>query len=80
MQKRSARNTDALSHNAALRLQHVSVEPQDSFTLRVVFANGVAKLYVCRFFKNVRTDAGGHQVAWDDQVDPSESEIWDYGS
>ena len=73
----------------------ISVEPQEHFKLRVVFTNGVAKLYDCArlwddeafqplrnpaFFKNVRADAGGYGVVWNDQIDLSEAEIWDCGT
>jgi hypothetical protein len=71
-----------------------AVEPLEGFRLRVTFANGVTKLYDCTpllhdevfeslrdagFFKNVQAEPGGYAVVWNDQVDLSESEIWEHG-
>ena len=71
-----------------------AVEPLEGFALRVTFANGVTKYYDCTpllqdevfeplrnagFFRNVRAAPGGYAVVWNDQVDLSESEIWEHG-
>jgi len=62
--------------------------------LLVTFANGVRKLYDCKpllaketfaplkeewFFRLARVDKGGYGVSWDDDVDLSESELWENG-
>jgi hypothetical protein len=71
-----------------------AVEAEEPYRLRVVFANGVTRIYDCEpllqepafealrnpgFFKNVHADPHGHGVVWTDEVDLSESEIWEHG-
>jgi len=68
------------------------VYPSDDKKLIVKFRNGVEKIYDCKpliekydtfkvlenevFFKQVRVDAGGYGISWDDRVDLSEYELW----
>ncbi len=70
----------------------LSVQPLDDKKLLVQFANGVDKIYDCKpliekfepfmalengvFFKQVKVDAGGYGISWNDKVDLSESELW----
>ena len=70
----------------------LSVQPLDDKKLLVKFANGVDKIYNCQpliekfepfqplenevFFKQVKVDAGGYGVSWNDKVDLSEYELW----
>ena len=70
----------------------LSVQPLEDKKLLVKFANGVDKIYDCKplmekfepfkplenevFFRQVKTDAGGYGISWNDKVDLSESELW----
>lgn len=70
----------------------LSVLPLDDKKLLVKFANGVEKIYDCKpliekiepfkplenevFFKQVKVDAGGYGISWNDKVDLSEYELW----
>jgi hypothetical protein len=66
-----------------------------SVLLRVEFVNGAVKRYDCgklieekafaqlcnsSFFKNVRVDASGYGIVWNDDLDLSESELWIHGT
>lgn len=69
-----------------------SVQPLENKRLLVKFVNGVEKIYDCRpliekfepfkpleddvFFKEVKADAGGYSISWNDNVDISEYELW----
>ena len=71
----------------------LSIQPLDDKKLLVKFANGMEKIYDCKpliekfepfkalenevFFKQVKVDAGGYGVSWDDKVDLSEYELWE---
>ena len=59
--------------------------------LEVYFESGIKKIYDCSsiirkkpfsdlkedaLFKNVHVETGGYGVAWNDNIDLSESEIW----
>jgi hypothetical protein len=69
----------------------LSVKPAENKQLFVLFANGLEKVYDCKpllhqemfqllnneaFFKTVKVDAGGYGVAWNDDIDLSEYELW----
>jgi len=70
----------------------LSVQPLENKKLLIKFANGVEKIYDCKplmekirpfkalenegFFKQVKADAGGYGISWDDMVDLSEYEVW----
>lgn len=70
----------------------LSVAPVEDKKLIVKFQNGVEKVYDCKpliekyaafkvlendvFFKQVKVDAGGYGISWDDKVDLSEDELW----
>ena len=70
----------------------LSVQPLEDKKLLVRFANGVEKIYDCKplmekfepfkalendiFFKQVKVDAGGYGISWNDKVDLSEYELW----
>lgn len=72
-----------------------SVEPLNNFILRVVFENGVTKLYDINpvikkiedfqvlknnnIFKNVKVDLGGYGISWNDDLDLECTEIWENG-
>lgn len=62
--------------------------------LLVTFDNGVRKLYDCAplletepfgplreewLFRSVRADPGGYGISWSDELDLSESELWENG-
>ena len=62
--------------------------------LLVVFSDGSKRLYDCgpllnrtgfellrnaAFFRQVRVDAGGYGVSWNDNIDLSEYELWTNG-
>jgi len=62
--------------------------------LKVVFEGDIIKIYDCTpllnedafkplqndaFFENVHTDNAGYGVAWNDDIDLSESELWIHG-
>ncbi len=62
--------------------------------LLVMFDNGVRKLYDCKplleledfaplrqdwLFETVQTDPGGYGVSWNEDMDLSESELWENG-
>lgn len=68
-----------------------SVHPERDRTLRVLFDNGVDKLYDCTpiiekfgfhllrndgFFRLVRVDPGGYGISWNSDIDLSENELW----
>ena len=72
-----------------------SVEPIQNKRLRVTFANGEVRVYDCTpllaseafralkdeaFFRNVHADKSGYGVAWNDDVDLAESELWLHGA
>lgn len=64
----------------------------DNKKLQVKFTNGVEIVYDCKpliekfepfmalenevFFRQVKTDAGGYGISWNDEVDLSEYELW----
>ena len=70
----------------------LSVQPLDDKKLLVKFVNGVEKIYDCKpliekfepfkalenevFFKQVKVDAGGYGISWNNKVDLSEYELW----
>lgn len=72
-----------------------NVIPSDDMNLVVTFENGVKKIYDVKqllevfpvyeklkdksFFNLVKVDCGGCAVAWDDEVDISEVELWEGG-
>ena len=72
-----------------------AVEPLDDMILSVEFENGVKKKYDVKqlipkfgvyddlkyndLFKRVRVDCGGYAVAWTDEIDISEYELWENG-
>lgn len=68
-----------------------AVTPLAGKKLLVRFTDGEEKVYNCRpllgqepfsvlenesLFRQVKVDAGGYGVSWNDQVDLSESELW----
>ncbi len=68
-----------------------SVQPYGQLTLKVLFENGVEKIYDCAslitrpmfqalsdsiFFKTVKKDPGGYGISWNDEIDISEDELW----
>ena len=72
-----------------------SVTALPNLKLRVIFVSGKVKIYNCAplitedafrplkdeaFFKNVRVDAAGYGISWNDYVDLSESELWTNGT
>ncbi len=72
----------------------VSAEPLPNRRLLVTFDNGVRKEYDCTpllvytafkplrhdwLFRLVQVDSGGYGVIWSDEIDLSESELWDNG-
>lgn len=72
----------------------VDVAPLQRKGLFVQFNNGASRIYDCRpllkkppfnilqsdsFFRMVKVDTGGYGVSWSDDVDLSESEIWEKG-
>ncbi len=68
-----------------------AVIPLPEMKLLVQFAGGEQKLYDCHplidrepfsalknesFFRQVKVDAGGYGISWNDSTDLSESELW----
>lgn len=78
-----------------LSVRVTNVIPEKDMNLIVRFENGVTKKYDTKqllnqfpvyeklkdeaFFKLVRIDCGGCAVAWDEEVDISEVELWEGG-
>jgi Protein of unknown function (DUF2442) len=73
----------------------VSAEAIDNSTLIVEFSNGDRKQYSISkllekpmfsplknpsFFRGFQVDAGGYGVAWNDEIDLSEYELWQNGT
>jgi len=71
------------------------VIPFDDYRLQVTFANDVSKVYDCRLllqnpvfaplakswlFRAVQVDPGGYGVSWNEEIDLSESELWEHGT
>ena len=71
-----------------------SVSFRSDMRLLVTFENGVRKLYDCSpllqtdtfgplreewLFRSVRADPGGYGISWSDELDLSESELWENG-
>lgn len=70
----------------------LSVQPLEDKKLLVKFVNGIEKIYDCKpliekfepfkvlenevFFKQVKVDAGGYGISWNDKVDLSEADLW----
>ena len=67
------------------------VEVKENYILLVTFNNNIVKEYDCKLkldsepfsvlkdkiiFNQVRVDAGGYGISWNDEVDLSEYEIW----
>ena len=67
------------------------VKPLPAYRLLVTFTNGKQRVYDCgpllsrnafralrdeAYFKSVTVDSGGYGVAWDDEADLSEYELW----
>lgn len=72
-----------------------TVIPLDDYRLQVTFANNVSKVYDCRLllrnptfaplarkwlFRAVQVDPGGYGVSWNEEIDLSESELWEHGT
>ena len=72
----------------------LEVYPQHDQSLRVLFDNGVEKVYDCNpiiekydfqilrneaFFKLVHVDPGGYGISWNADIDLSEYELWTNG-
>ena len=73
----------------------VSVEPKNDMLLAVKFENGQIKKIdikpylnffepfkqLCNpaLFNNVKVDSGGMGVVWNEQIDLSRYDIWEYG-
>jgi hypothetical protein len=69
-----------------------SVQPLENKNLLIKFVHGIEKIYDCKpliekiqpfkalenegFFKQVKVDAGGYGISWDDNLDLSEYELW----
>ncbi len=62
-------------------------------SLLVTFDNGVRRRYDCKpllttevfrpltsdwLFRMVQADAGGHGISWNEEIDLSESELWEH--
>ena len=73
----------------------LEVYPQQDQSLRVLFDNGVEKIYDCKpiiekfdfqilrneaFFKLVHVDPGGYGISWNADIDLSEYELWTNGT
>lgn len=71
-----------------------TVEPLAGKKLRVTFANDATKIYDCKpllkeepfrllgdeaFFRSVHVEPHGYAVAWSDEIDLAESELWLHG-
>jgi hypothetical protein len=71
------------------------VYPEPDRRLRVVFDNGIEKIYDCKpvlerfnfqslqndsLFKSVRVDPGGYGISWNADIDLSEYELWTNGT
>ena len=79
-----------------LSIKVTDVKPDRDMNLIVSFENGVTKKYDTKqllnqfpvykklkdeaFFNLVRVDCGGCAVAWDEDVDISEVELWEGGT
>jgi len=70
------------------------VVPLEDKCLLVTFENGVRKIYDCKslielevyaplqndwLFRTVHVDVGGYGISWSDEIDLSESELWENG-
>ena len=78
-----------------LSIRVKNVIPDEDMNLIVLFENGITKKYDTKqlleqfpiyeklrdeaFFKLVRVDCGGCAIAWDEDVDISEVELWEGG-
>jgi hypothetical protein len=73
----------------------LSAQAIDSLTLIVEFSNGDRKQYSIAkllekpmfyplknssFFRGFQVDAGGYGIAWNDEIDLSEYELWQNGT
>ncbi len=71
-----------------------AVKPLSDYQLLVTFQNHDEKIYHCLplldeypftplknsgFFKTVKVDMGGYGISWNDEIDLSESELWENG-
>lgn len=71
-----------------------TVQPRAGKRLLVTFENGTRKLYDCRplldqetfeplkddsLFRLARADPGGYGISWTEDLDLSESELWEHG-
>lgn len=71
-----------------------NVMPDEKNHLIVTFSNGVRKRYDCTplldspvfaplrnewLFKAVQVDSGGYGISWNEEIDLSESELWEKG-
>ena len=79
-----------------LSIKVKDVKPLNDMKLMVLFENNVNKLYDVRqlineypiycelenevLFKTVRVDSGGYAVAWNEDIDISEVELWENGN
>ncbi len=78
-----------------LSIKVKAVAPLRNMQLLVEFENGVAKIYDVKqlltdfpiykelenesIFNLVQVDCGGYAVAWNEEIDISECELWDNG-
>jgi hypothetical protein len=73
----------------------LEVHPEPNTLLRVLFENGVEKVYDCKpvierfnlqslrnesFFRLVHVDPGGYGISWNADIDLSEYELWTNGT
>ena len=79
----------------ALSIRVKEVYPLDDLNLRVVFVNGITMLYDVKqlipqfdvyaelidnpLFNSVHIDCGGCGIAWNEDLDISECELWENG-
>ena len=72
-----------------------TVQPLAEYQLLVIFQNNDEKIYDCKpllneypftllknkgFFKAVKVDIGGYGISWNEEIDLSESELWQSGA
>lgn len=79
----------------SLSIKVKEIYPLDNMLLRVVFVNGVTKIYDVKLLLNkfdiftplkdtvlfncVYVDCGGYSIAWNNDIDISEVELWENG-
>ena len=76
------------------KIRNINTDVKEDYILIIEFENGIRKKYDFKknfknplfqdlknkiLFKQVKVDAGGYGISWNDELDLSEYELWNNG-